>query len=98
MSETDNKKTMAAAAGAAFDDDAQKRDALDDRGTDATGGVALLRRLRDAGFDGDDEKFSVALGRPVEEVAAWLDGSETPDDDIIMKARGIARERGLEIE
>jgi hypothetical protein len=43
-------------------------------------------------------KFAVALGRPVEEVSAWMAGTEPPDDDIIMKARGIARERGIEIE
>ena len=72
--------------------------ALDDRGTDAAGGRALLRRLRDAGFESDDLKFSVALGRPVEEVEAWMNGAEPPDDDIIMKARGIAKERGIEIE
>ncbi len=73
--------------------------ALDDRGTDAAAGVALLKRLRDAGFEGDDEKFAVALGRPVEEVSAWTAGGEAaPDDDVIMKARGIAKERGIEIE
>jgi hypothetical protein len=72
--------------------------ALDDRGTDTAGGLALLRRLRDAGFESDDLKFSVALGRPVEEVEAWMAGSAPPDDDIIMKARGIAKERGIEIE
>jgi hypothetical protein len=71
---------------------------VDDRGTDAAGGLELLRRLRDDGFGSDDEKFAVALGRPVKEVAAWMDGSEPPDDDIIMKARGIAQERGIEIE
>ena len=71
---------------------------VDDRGTDAAGGLELLRRLRDNGFESDDEKFAVALGRPVEEVAAWMGGSEAPDDDIIMKARGIAQERGIEIE
>ena len=73
-------------------------DAVDDRGTDAAGGLALLKRLRDAGFESDDLKFSVALGRPVEEVEAWMRGAEPPDDDIIMKARGIAKERGIEIE
>ncbi len=71
---------------------------LDDRGTDAAGGLELLRRLRDNGFESDDEKLAVALGRPVKEVSAWMEGSEPPDDDIIMKARGIARERGIEIE
>ncbi|HEX8503317.1 MAG TPA: hypothetical protein VF659_22225 [Pyrinomonadaceae bacterium] len=71
---------------------------VDDRGTDAAGGLALLRRLRDNGFEADDEKFAVVLGRPVAEVTAWMEGTEPPDDDIIMKARGIARERGIEIE
>ncbi|HEV3470024.1 MAG TPA: hypothetical protein VG148_11930 [Pyrinomonadaceae bacterium] len=75
-----------------------RTDALDDRGTDAAAGLALLRRLRDAGFESDDAKFAVALGRPVEEVEAWMRGAEPPDDDIIMKARGIAQERGIEIE
>ncbi len=75
-----------------------QQNALDDRGTDAAGGLALLKRLRDNGFEADDLKLSVALGRPVEEVQAWMEGSEPPDDDIIMKARGIAKERGIEIE
>jgi hypothetical protein len=72
--------------------------ALDDRGTDNAAGLALLKRLRDEGFDSDNEKFSVALGRPAEEVAAWMEGSGQLDDDIVMKARGIAQERGIEIE
>ncbi|PYS76644.1 MAG: hypothetical protein DMF67_02835 [Acidobacteria bacterium] len=72
--------------------------ALDDRGTDAAAGLALLRRLRDNGFESDDEKLAVALGRPAEEVRAWMQGAEQPDDDIIIKARGIAQERGIEIE
>jgi aryl carrier-like protein len=75
-----------------------QQNALDDRGLDVAGGLALLKRLRDSGFESDNEKFAVALGRPAEEVAAWMEGAEPPDDDIIMKARGIARERGVEIE
>ena len=71
---------------------------VDDRGTDAAGGLALLRRLRDNGFESDNEKFAVVLGRPVKEVEDWMQGAEAPDDDIIMKARGIARDRGIEIE
>lgn len=71
---------------------------LDDRGTDARAGLEMLRRLRDEGFGGDDEKMSVALGRPIEEVTAWMNGGEQLDDDIIMKARGVAKERGIVIE
>jgi translation elongation factor EF-Tu-like GTPase len=76
----------------------RNEDALDDRGTTVEAGIEMLRRLRDQGFEGDNLKLSVTLGRPVEEVDAWMQGTEPPDDDIIMKARGIAKERGIEIE
>lgn len=71
---------------------------VDDRGTDQEQGKEILKRLRDQGFDQSDEKFAVALGRPVEEIQAWMDGSESVDDDVVMKARGIAKMRGIEIE
>ena len=73
-------------------------DAVDERGTNQAEGRALLKRLRDQGFDGSDEKLAVALGRPLEEVEAWTGGAELVDDDVIMKARGIAKERGINIE
>jgi hypothetical protein len=72
--------------------------AVDDRGTSQSEGRALLKRLRDGGFEGSDEKLAVALGRPVEEVTAWTGGAEAVDDDVIMKARGIAKERGISLE
>ena len=72
--------------------------AVDDRGTDQQQGHEILKRLRDQGFDASDEKFAVALGRPIEEVQAWMNGSEPVDDDVVMKARGIAKMRGVEIE
>jgi hypothetical protein len=71
---------------------------VDDRGTNQTEGRALLKRLRDRGFDSSDEKLALALGRPVEQVEAWTGGAEPVDDDVIMKARGIARDRNIEIE
>jgi hypothetical protein len=71
---------------------------VDERGTTQEEGRALLKRLRDQGFEGSDEKLAVALGRPVEEVQGWTGGAETVDDDVVMKARGIAKERGIEIE
>jgi hypothetical protein len=78
--------------------DAGQQGAVDDRGTSQTEGRALLKRLRDTGFDSSDEKLAVALGRPVEEVEAWTGGAEPVDDDVVIKARGIAKERGLTIE
>lgn len=75
-----------------------KQEPVDDRGTNQTEGRAMLKRLRDQGFDASDERLAVALGRPVEEVEAWTGGVEPVDDDVIMKARGIAKERGITIE
>ena len=73
--------------------------AVDDRGTTQDEGRAILKRLRDQGFEASDEKLAVALGRPIEEVEAWTsEGAEPVDDDVIMKARGIAKERNIEIE
>jgi hypothetical protein len=73
--------------------------ATQEGGRGTTGGAQganLLRRLRDEGFEASDEKFAVAMGRPVEEVTAWMEGREEPDEDAVMKAGGIAKERGIE--
>jgi hypothetical protein len=71
---------------------------VDDQGTTETEGRALLKHLRDAGFDGSDEKLALALGRPLEEVQGWMGAAEPVDDDVVMKARGIAKQRGIAIE
>jgi hypothetical protein len=72
--------------------------AVDDRGTTQTEGREILQTLRDRAFSGSDEKLAVALGRPLEEVQGWTSGKETVDDDVVMKARGIAQQRGIQIE
>ena len=71
---------------------------VDDKGTDQDEAQNMLKTLRDQGFDGSDEKFAVALGRTIEQVQAMISGAETIDDDVVMKARGIALNRGIEIE
>jgi hypothetical protein len=70
---------------------------LDSQGLTEGQGRDILRRLRDEGFEADDQKLAVALGRPVEEVQAWTSGGAPVDDDLIMKARGIAQERGIDL-
>jgi hypothetical protein len=80
------------------DNEQNQMNAVDDRGTSESEGRALLRRLRDGGFEGSDEKLATALGRPEEDVQGWMSGAEPVDDDVIMKARGIAKERGIDIE
>jgi hypothetical protein len=82
----------------ADDERAHSTNQIDDRGTTEAEGRALIKHLRDAGFDGSDEKLATALGRPIEEVEGWMGAAEPVDDDVVMKARGIARERGIEIE
>ena len=77
---------------------AQEGGPVDERGTGQTEARGILKRLRDNGFEASDEKLAVALGRPVEQVAAWMQGTEPVDDDVVMKARGIAKDRNIEIE
>jgi hypothetical protein len=72
--------------------------AVDDRGTSESEGRMILTRLRDNGFEGSDEKLAIALGRPVEDVQGWTAGTAGVDDDVVMKARGIAKERGIAVE
>jgi len=71
---------------------------VDDKGTDQEQAREILAALRDRGFDGDDEQLATALGRSIEQVTAFIDGSETIDDDVVMKARGIALNRGIQVE
>ncbi len=81
-----------------MDNEQGTANAVDDKGTTESEGRALLKHLRDAGFEGSDEKLALALGRPVEEVEGWMGAASAVDDDVVMKARGIAKERGIEIE
>ena len=71
---------------------------VDDRGTDQRKASKILLNLRDRGFEASDEKLSLALGRPLDEVAGWMTGGEVIDDDVVMKARGIAMHRGISVE
>jgi hypothetical protein len=68
---------------------------VDDKGTDQEAAKRMLVALRDRGFEGDNKQFATALGRSIEQVQGWLDGTETIDDDVVMKAKGIALNRGI---
>jgi hypothetical protein len=71
---------------------------IDDRGTDQQTASQILKSLRDAAFDGSDEKLALALGRPTEEIEAWSNGSDIIDGDVVLKARALANARGVEIQ
>ena len=70
---------------------------VDDAGTDREGARDILRAFCDNGFDGDAAKAGLVLGRPASELREMLDGDTEVDDDLVMKARGIAKERGIEV-
>ena len=70
---------------------------VDDKGTDQEEARRMLTALRDRGFEGDNEQAAMALGRPAEQVQGWIDGTEIIDDDVIMKAKGIAMNRGIQL-
>jgi hypothetical protein len=72
--------------------------AIDDRGNDQNHGREMLRNLIDHGFKGNLEGAAVALGWPQEKLQQHLSGEATVDDDLVMKMRGIARERSFDIE
>lgn len=71
---------------------------VDDRGTTQDQAAQILLKLRDRAFESSNERLALALGRPTDEILAWNTGQEVIDDDVIMKARGIAMHRGVRID
>jgi hypothetical protein len=71
--------------------------AIDDQGTDQLKASQILRRIRDNAFEASDEKLALALGRPTQEIEEWTSGNGLIDGDVILKARTLAMQRGLEI-
>jgi len=71
---------------------------VDEQGSEQFDALRLVRNLRDRAFDSSNEKLALALGRPLEEIETITDGGAIIDDDVIMKARGIAQERGVEVD
>ena len=74
------------------------KETVDDRGTGQAEAKLLLENMYAKGFESDIDKLSLALGRSVEELNAMLAGSESIDDDLVMKIRGIAINRGIAAE
>jgi hypothetical protein len=71
---------------------------VDDRATSQDKAREMLRLFIDNGFAGDLNETGTALGRREEDLTGMLDGREEIDDDLAMKVRGIAQERGFTIE
>jgi hypothetical protein len=80
------------------DADKHSEPEIDDRGTGQQEASQILKSVRDAAFAESDEKLALALGRPTEEIEAWTNGDGTIDGDVVMKARALAAQRGVEIQ
>jgi hypothetical protein len=70
---------------------------VDDHGTGQSEASQILRNIRDNAFEADDEKLALALGRPKEEIESWIGGNGLIDGDVVMKARTLAMQRGVEV-
>jgi hypothetical protein len=55
--------------------------------------MELLRRLKSEVFSDSNAELATGLGRSLEEVEAWFNGSEQIDEDAEMKIHGLAQER-----
>jgi hypothetical protein len=53
--------------------------------------------LVDNGFDGSIAAAALALGRDEANISAVIEGDLEADEDLLMKARGIADERDITI-
>jgi hypothetical protein len=70
---------------------------IDSEGTTQEEAQSLLSDLCENGFSGDVDLTALALGRESEEIQSILDGEADVDEDLLMKIRGIAEERNIEI-
>ena len=93
---SDNRSSMSPIENGTARTTRDETDALDDQGTSQEEAAEILQILRDELFDSSDESLALALGRTTEEVKAWFSGNEPIDADVLLKARALAMERGLE--
>jgi hypothetical protein len=71
---------------------------IDSEGTTQEEAQKLLSNLSENGFSGDVGAVALVLGRQAEEIQSILDGQTEIDEDLLMKIRGIAEERNIEID
>lgn len=76
----------------------KEENTIDDLGTTQEEAQTLLQNLNEKGFDDEIELLAIALGRPTEEIIDYMNGDEIIDEDLVMKIRGIARQRDIDIE
>ena len=75
-----------------------KANIVDAKGTTQKQAREMLSELRHKQFSDDTDKLALALGRDIDEIDELLDGEDIIDDDLAMKIRGLAQQRGANIE
>jgi hypothetical protein len=75
-----------------------KQQPIDDSGTGQAEAQRELNRLLFDGFNGRVDELAIALGRDEEAVSQLLRKAGTIDDDLAMKVRGVAGERGVNLQ
>ncbi len=71
---------------------------VDDQGTTQPVAKKILTNFCAHGFNNNLNEAALVLGRTWEELAGIINGDEEIDDDLLIKIRGIAREREIKIE
>ena len=65
--------------------------------TDERSGMDLLKRFCEDGFGSNTNEAALVLGRTQEEIDSMLRGDMVVDDDLILKIRGIADQRSIQL-
>ena len=84
--------------GKATDLQSEDQHRIDDQGTTQTEASQILKEIRDIAFNANNERLALALGRSEEEIEQWTSGNGLIDGDVLMKARALAIQRGVEVE
>lgn len=71
---------------------------VDDKGTTQEQARQILENFCRSGFENDVGKCALVLGKSPEQISDFIGGAEIIDDDLMMKIRGVAEERGIKIE
>ena len=71
--------------------------AIDDQGTTREDARQMLENLLER-YEGEPAALGLVLGKTPAEITAYLGGEMPVEEDLVMKMRGIAEHRDLEIE
>ena len=71
---------------------------VDSQGTGQAEARDMMNQLMSERFGGGGvEHLALVMGRPEDEIQRFMSGEEPIDDDFVMKMRGIAKERGVDL-